>query len=97
MSGAPERFVMHGLALRAESLPKPVTVNVISTDGRKFHFGIFQLNTLDLNGTDGIKNVFWHQPELDELYEFCGYEKAVPTLRGYNPEAFDKLMTLYLQ
>ena len=78
-------------------LPKPITVNVIASDTRKFHFAIFQLNTLDLNGSDGIKNIYWHQPELEQLYEFCGYEKAIPVLKGYNPEAFDKLMTMYTQ
>ena len=78
-------------------LPKPVTVNVVTTDGRKFHFGVFQLNTLDLNGLDGVKNVFWHQPELEEMYEKCGYDKAVPTLKGYNPAVFDKLLTMYMQ
>ena len=78
-------------------LPKPITINVIASDTRKFHFAIFQLNTVDLDGSDGIKNVYWHQPELDQLYEFCGYEKAVPTLKGYNPVAFVKLMTMYMQ
>jgi len=74
-----------------------VLVNVIASDTRRFHFGVFQLNTLDLNGSDGVKNILWHQPELDDLYQFCGYEKAVPTLRGYNPEVFDKLLTMYMQ
>jgi hypothetical protein len=56
-----------------------------------------QLNTVDLSGADGIKNVFWHRPELEELFTTCSYVKAVPTLTGYNPEVFDKLMSMYLQ
>ena len=78
-------------------LPKPVTVHFITTDGRKFHFSAFQLNTLDLNGTDGVKNIFWQQPELEEMFEFCGYDKAVPSLKGYNPGVFDKLLAMYMQ
>ena len=74
-----------------------MTVHFITTDGRKYHFSVFQLNTLDLNGSDGIKNIFWQEPELEEMFESCGYEKAVPTLRGYNPNVFDKIQTMYMQ
>lgn len=37
-------------------LDHPVTVQAVGTNGRLFHFMVFQLNTTDLAGDDGIKN-----------------------------------------
>ncbi|GJQ76180.1 mRpL37 [Trypoxylus dichotomus] len=55
-----------------KELRKPVTLQCVHTDGRLFHFGILQLNTLDLTNISGTKNV-WYQTESLPLFENCSY------------------------
>lgn len=43
-------------------LDSPVTVQAVGTNGRIFQFMVFQLNTTDLSGDDGIKNQVLHTP-----------------------------------
>ena len=76
-------------------LPQPITVHFVNSNGIKFHFSVFQLNTLDLEGD--VKNIFWHQTEMDELYSECSYIMAQPMLEGYNHTVFNKLLAIYLQ
>ncbi|XP_070700739.1 large ribosomal subunit protein mL37 [Pempheris klunzingeri] len=84
-------------------LDRPVTVQAVGTNGRIFQFLVFQLNTTDLSGDDGIKNQVWLDPDV-ELYEFA---KVRPLIRkkqievpaglaGYKPETFSKFLALYL-
>lgn len=77
-------------------LPSPVTVNFVHTDGKKFHFSAFQLNTLDLDNPEGVKNIYWCDKRLDDMYGTLGYVKAVPTLEDYNPHVLRKFAALYL-
>jgi len=77
-------------------LPSPVTVNFVHTDGQKFHFSAFQLNTLDLDNPEGVKNIYWCEKQLDDLYGTCDYIKAVPTLDNYNPDVLRKFAAVYL-
>ena len=78
-------------------LPSPVTVNFVHTDGKKFHFSAFQLNTLDLDNPDGIKNIYWCDRRLDDIYSTCDFVQAVPVLENYNPQVFRKFAALYLE
>ncbi|KAJ3647624.1 hypothetical protein Zmor_019491 [Zophobas morio] len=73
-------------------LPKPVVVQCVHTNGRFFHFGIFQLNTLDLEG--GVKNV-WFQTGRLPLFETCCYKVGRPVLEGYNNEVIQYLDAFY--
>lgn len=41
-------------------LEQPVTVQAVGTNGRIFQFMVFQLNTTDLTGDEGIKNQVRH-------------------------------------
>jgi hypothetical protein len=77
------------------SLPEPVTVHFVNSCGVRYHFSVFQLNSLDLEGE--VKNIFWHQPELDHMFEVCDYVSAKPALEGYNHNVFNKLLAMYLQ
>lgn len=76
-------------------LPEPITVHFVNTDGFKFHFSAFQLNTLDLEGE--VKNIFWHEPEMENMFEKCDYVTGKPRLEGYNHNVFKKLLSMYLQ
>ncbi len=79
-------------------LPKPITINFVNTNGVKFHLCAFQLNTLDLDcKASNVKNIFWHEAELQPLFDACDYVLARPTIKSYNPEVVVKLMAMYLQ
>ena len=46
-------------------LDRPITVQAVGTNGRIFQFLVFQLNTTDLSGDDGIKNQVLHFFKLE--------------------------------
>ncbi|TRY73787.1 hypothetical protein TCAL_01941 [Tigriopus californicus] len=77
-------------------LPEPVAVQFVKTNGFRTTFSAFQLNTLDLENDEGVKNVFWHAPRQD-FFTQCEYAQALPIFRGYNPEVFKTLIGMYLQ
>ncbi|KAM9324154.1 large ribosomal subunit protein mL37 [Gastrophryne carolinensis] len=84
-------------------LEKPVVVQGVATDGQLFHFMTMQLNTLDLDSNDGIKNLVWlHEDQA--LYDTVA---AKPTIKrkvvvvpagvsGLRPETFLKFWAMYL-
>ncbi|KAF5308151.1 hypothetical protein FQR65_LT06331 [Abscondita terminalis] len=76
-----------------KKLPNPVNVQCIQTDGRIFHFGILQLNTLDTE-ENSIRNV-WHQTPRMPLFDSCTYHSGKPILEGYNNEVISHLMAFY--
>lgn len=86
-----------------ERLEHPVVVQVVGTNGRFFHFVVFQLNTTDLSEDTGVKNLVWMDKDL-ELYEYAKVRPIIKKkvvqvpagLAGYNPETFRKFLSLYL-
>jgi large subunit ribosomal protein L37 len=74
-----------------KDLPEPVTLQCVQTDGRLFHFAVLQLNTLDLDGVEGKKNIFWMLPRIP-LFSSCMYVKGKPILEDYSPEVFSRLL-----
>lgn len=86
-----------------KTLDRPVVVQAVGTNGRYFHFLVFQLNTTDLSQDSGVKNQVWMDQD-SELYEYAKVrplikkkEVQVPAgLAGYNPETFNKFLALYL-
>lgn len=77
-----------------KQLPKPIVVQIIQTDGRSFHFGVLQLNTLELSGTVADRNYWFHQPTMD-LFSECGYKVGRPVLEGYNKDVFRVFNAFY--
>lgn len=75
-------------------LPESVTIQCVNSDGKMFHFSVFQLNTLVLNDTAGKKNYWWSKPRM-QLYEKAQYENGKPTFEGYNPEVFRTMLAFY--
>nr|XP_061808838.1 large ribosomal subunit protein mL37-like [Nerophis lumbriciformis] len=84
-------------------LDHPITIQAVGTDGRLFQFIVFQLNTTDLKGDDGIKNQVWLDEDA-ELYDsanvrplFYRKQLKVPAgLSGFKPETFTKFLALNL-
>lgn len=77
-----------------KKLPEPLTLQVVHSDNKRFHFGVLQLNTLLLSSPEE-KNIFWMLPSPVDLYEECGYVKGRPTLQDYNPEVFQRILAFY--
>lgn len=77
-----------------KELPEPVVVQCIQSDGQNFHFSVYQLNTLDIDGEEGIRNFWWAEPTI-KLYEFAGYKEAQPDLAGYNSDVFKRFLAFY--
>ncbi|KAF7645764.1 hypothetical protein LDENG_00198580, partial [Lucifuga dentata] len=83
------------------ALDRPITVQAVGTNGRVFHFVVFQLNTSDLSEDDGIKNQVWLDGDM-ELYDFAKVRplikkkqvKVPAGVSGYNPETFCKFLSL---
>lgn len=75
-------------------LQKPIVVQCVQTDGREFHFGVFQLNTLNLNSSNTTKNYWFHRDSI-ELFNDCSYKCGRPHLDGYNAEPFRILNAFY--
>ncbi|CRL07427.1 CLUMA_CG020397, isoform A [Clunio marinus] len=76
-----------------EELPEPVVVQVVQFDGKRVQFGIFQLNTLNLDVTEGPKNYWFRKPET-QLYDVCCYTNGRPALTSYNFDVF-RLMSVF--
>lgn len=77
-----------------DALQKPIVVQCVQTDGRVFHFGVFQLNTLNINSNTSLKNYWFHRPSV-ELFKDCSYVKGRPNIDGYSSEAFRILNAFY--
>jgi large subunit ribosomal protein L37 len=83
----------------AKELPEPVPIQCVMTDGAKFLFSCFQLNTLNYSNSDGVKNFVWFSSEGDRSL----YNKIVPKramLRNtryedYDPDVFRQIVAFY--
>ncbi|KAH8382714.1 hypothetical protein KR009_004906 [Drosophila setifemur] len=84
---------LHGESLEGV-LPKPIVVQSVQTDGRTFHFGVLQLNTLDLGANSTAKNYWFHRPAYD-LFSECGYQVGRTSLENYNGDVFRILNAFY--
>ncbi|XP_039968788.1 39S ribosomal protein L37, mitochondrial [Bactrocera neohumeralis] len=78
-----------------EKLTRPIVVQSIQTDGRTFHFGVFQLNDLRSDDLGGAKNYWFHSSNLD-LFEKCEYVSGRPKLIGFNKDVLRYLYAFYI-
>lgn len=77
-----------------EDLPEPIYVNCIQTDGQKYHFGVFELNTLNVDGVEGTKNVWYCKNDV-KLYDRSCYFNGIPVLENYNPKVYGYINAFY--
>ncbi|CAH2094628.1 unnamed protein product [Euphydryas editha] len=77
-----------------KDLPEPIHLNCIQTDGQRFHFGVLELKTLNLDGTEGTKNVWYCKNDL-KMYDSCRYLSGMPVLENYNPKVYDYINAFY--
>ncbi|KAH0618591.1 hypothetical protein JD844_017947 [Phrynosoma platyrhinos] len=84
-------------------LDKPIVVQSIGTDGQCFQFLVFQLNTTDLDSSNGVKNLVWIDGD-QLLYEDARSHPEIKKkvvvkpagIHGYQPETFKKFLAFYL-
>ncbi|CAH2104219.1 unnamed protein product [Euphydryas editha] len=77
-----------------KDLPEPIHLNCIQTDGQRFHFGVLELKTLNLDGTEGTKNVWYCKNDL-KMYDSCRYLSGMPVLENNNPKVYDYINAFY--
>lgn len=81
-----------------KTLPEPVSVQCVLTNGIKFHFTCFQLNTLDFSSNNGIKNLVWFDSD-NALFNKILPQRAMlrnTKYEDYDPEVFKKFLALYI-
>ncbi|KAH8342123.1 hypothetical protein KR059_012603 [Drosophila kikkawai] len=84
---------LHGTSVQG-ALPKPIVVQSVQTDGRTFHFGVLQLNTLDVGADSSTRNYWFHRQTYD-LFTECKYEAGRTHLENYNGDVFSILNAFY--
>ncbi|XP_026760659.1 39S ribosomal protein L37, mitochondrial [Galleria mellonella] len=77
-----------------KDLPEPVYINCIQTDGQNYHFGVLELNTLNLDGKEGATNVWYCKNNL-KLYDSSRYFSGMPVLENYNPKVYGYINAFY--
>lgn len=75
-------------------LPAPITLQCVQVHLNRFYFGVYQLNTLNLDGTDGTKNYWFNIPPM-QLYEKCEYIESRPMLVNYNNDVLRHTLAFY--
>jgi len=69
------------------------------TDGDRFHFSCFQLNTLNFETSDGVKNLVWFDEEERPLFNRVVPKRAM--LRNtryldYDADVFRQIVAFYV-
>lgn len=92
-------------------LKTPIVVNGVSIKHERFNFVTYQLNTTDLSGNEGVKNLCYYEAadsSDNELYSAKLSKLKLPYLTHknlqryaldhleYNPNLFKKLLALIL-
>ena len=78
----------------AQDLAQPIVVQIVHMNGSKLQFAVFQLNTLNFDGNDGVKNYWFRKPTM-ELYQECLYKVGKPALTGYNRDVLKHMSVFY--
>ncbi|VVD01545.1 unnamed protein product [Leptidea sinapis] len=88
------RSLTHAFTEDVKDLHEPIHLNCIQTDGKRFHFGVFELNTLNVDGNDGTKNI-WYCKNDQILYDSSRYFSGMPSLDNYNPKVYGYINAFY--
>ncbi|XP_059139870.1 large ribosomal subunit protein mL37-like [Physella acuta] len=82
-------------------LPEPITIQHVAIQDSWLLYTFFQLNTLDFDSDDGIKNLVWTAPQAD-LFKILRRQPWMPRIMrkdryiDYNPTAFDQFLAVYM-
>ncbi|XP_014774141.1 39S ribosomal protein L37, mitochondrial isoform X1 [Octopus bimaculoides] len=84
-----------------QQLPEPINLQCINMNDCTFNFLFFQLNTLDFQTADGLKNLLWCDAHNLLFYKkfrqpWLGRSSRNHRYLDYNAEVFQKFLTMYL-
>ncbi|XP_077985806.1 large ribosomal subunit protein mL37-like [Glandiceps talaboti] len=74
-------------------LETPIVTHAIGTNGRRWSFVTFQLNTLKLRNDDGIRNMVWLS---SNQYLYQTITKREQIIEEMNPDVFKKFLACYV-
>jgi len=79
-------------------LPEPISTQCVMTDGDTFHFTCFQLNTLNFETGDGVKNLVWFDEERPLFYRLMPKRAMLRNTRylDYDSDVFRQLVAFYV-
>lgn len=87
---AKEAQMKYGVDVKV--LPEPISVQCVYMDIKSFNFLAYQLNTLELDHNDGVKNQVWIDTPLDVYNEVS----ETNLITNYNPNVFPRMLALYI-
>uniref|UniRef100_A0A5S6QDC5 Uncharacterized protein n=1 Tax=Trichuris muris TaxID=70415 RepID=A0A5S6QDC5_TRIMR len=76
-------------------LPTPIVCQCVQCCENNFDFLLLQLNTTNISGNDGVKNIVWHDTG-NRLFDAPPYWENVEDVKGLNPDVFKKFIALML-
>ncbi|CAG0886596.1 unnamed protein product [Darwinula stevensoni] len=85
----------HSVKEKGGVLEEPLSLQCIHHNSQEFTFSCFQLNTLNIDGTEGIKNFYWTTPAMN-IHDFCSYHDGRPVLKNYNPQVMQYFLAFFL-
>ena len=83
-------------------LPEPITIQNINMDWTTLNFLCFQLNTLDTNNDNGVKNLAWcdnNNKLFSKIYPKPWKEEEIwkkMRYEDYSKEVFKKFLAVFL-
>ena len=81
-----------------KTLREPISTQCVTTNGISFNFVCFQLNTLNFDSEEGVKNLVWFDNNC-EMYKKILPKRAMlrnTKYEDYNPEVFQKFLAFYM-
>ena len=80
------------------TLPEPISIQCVLTDGARFLFSCYQLNTADLTSTDGIKNIAWFDAAANMYHKILPKRAMLRNSKyeDYDPEVFRTFLGFYI-
>ncbi|CAD5230115.1 unnamed protein product [Bursaphelenchus okinawaensis] len=80
---------------QTDKLAKPIVAKAVQLDRGNVDLAVVQLNNLDLNDTEGVKNMVWLEKALP-LYKPVKHIENLEKLDNVNVETFKKMANLLL-
>lgn len=79
-----------------KDLSSPVVVQAIQCCANSFDFVVFQLNSLNLDDDEGVKNFVWVESGK-KFFKFFDHWDEMREVAEFDPKIFRKFLTLILQ
>ncbi|KHJ41990.1 hypothetical protein D918_07880 [Trichuris suis] len=76
-------------------LPTPITCQCVQCCENNFDFCVLQLNTTNISGNDGVKNIVWYDTG-NTLYNAPPYWEDLQNVDALNSNVFKKFVALVL-